>query len=77
MFIVTGILWLIFTILICCMAKSYGRSAIGFFFLSLFLSPVVGLIILLIMGKDKPAVVEVRYADTPKPAENTEDSVQN
>lgn len=66
MFIVTALFWLIFTIVICCMAKSRGRSAIGFFFLSLFLSPLVGLIVLLIVGKDEPQGVKVRHTDAPK-----------
>lgn len=66
MFIVTALFWLIFTIVICCMAKSRGRSAIGFFLLSLFLSPLVGLIVLLIVGKNEPKVVEVRYTEAPK-----------
>lgn len=66
MFVVTALFWLIFTIVICCMAKSRGRSALGFFLLSFFLSPLVGLIVLLIVGKNEPHVVEVRYADAPK-----------
>lgn len=32
----------------------------------LILSPLVGLIVLLIVGKNEPHVVEVRYADAPK-----------
>ena len=66
MFVVTDLFWLIFTIVICCMAKSRGRSVLGFFLLSLFLSPLVGFIVLLIVGKNEPHVVEVRYADAPK-----------
>ena len=66
MFVVTALFWLIFTVVICCMAKSRGRSALGFFLLSLFLSPLVGFIVLLIVGKNEPHVVEVRYSDTPK-----------
>ena len=38
----------------------------NFFLLSLFLSPLVGLIVLLIVGKNEPHVVEVRYADASK-----------
>ena len=66
MFVVTALFWLIFTIVICCMAKSRGRSALGFFLLSLFLSPLVGFIVLLIVGKNEPQGVEVRHTDAPK-----------
>lgn len=54
MFVV--ILWLIFSIIIGSVASSKGRSGIGFFFVSLILSPLVGLIIVLIIQPNQSTV---------------------
>jgi len=43
------IIWLIFCIFIGAIAKNKGRSGIGFFFLSLFLTPLIGLIAVLVV----------------------------
>lgn len=43
--------WLIFSIVCGFVAKSIGRSFWKYFFLSLFLSPVIGFVVLLIKGK--------------------------
>ncbi|PIB13133.1 zinc ribbon domain-containing protein [Vibrio rotiferianus] len=43
------ILWLIFSVIVGSVAKSKGRSGLGFFFASLILSPLIGLIIVLVI----------------------------
>lgn len=43
--------WLLFSIVCGFVAKSIGRSFWKYFFLSLFLSPVIGFIVLLIKGR--------------------------
>ena len=43
--------WLLFSIVCGFVAKSVGRSFWKYFFLSLFLSPIIGFIVLLIKGK--------------------------
>lgn len=43
--------WLIFSIVCGFVAKSIGRSFWKYFFLSLFLSPIIGFVVLLIKGK--------------------------
>lgn len=50
------ILWLAFSILAAVIAGQKGRSAIGFFFLSLVLSPVVGIIGALIAEPNKQMI---------------------
>ena len=62
--------WLIFSIVCGFVAKSIGRSFWKYFFLSLFLSPIIGFVVLLIKGKktDEQVVVnryEVRDDSTP------------
>ena len=47
------VLWLAVSILIGTLASGKGRSAVGWFFLSIFLSPIVGGIALLIAGEKK------------------------
>ena len=46
--------WLIFSIVCGFVAKSIGRSFWKYFFLSLFLSPIIGFVVLLIKGKKEP-----------------------
>lgn len=41
--------WLVFSILVGVLADTRGRSGLGFFFLSAFLSPLVGLIVVLVI----------------------------
>lgn len=48
--------WIIFAILVGLFANSKGRSGVGFFFLSLILSPLIGLIIALLV---KPNIANV------------------
>jgi len=43
--------WLVFAILVAVWANNLNRSGVGFFFLSVFLSPVIAAIILLLVGK--------------------------
>ena len=43
--------WLLFSIVCGFVAKSVGRSFWKYFFLSLFLSPIIGFVVLLIKGK--------------------------
>ena len=53
------ILWILFCILIGFMANLKGRSGYGFFLLSLFLSPLIGLIIVLIIMPDRHNIPNV------------------
>ncbi len=46
-------LWIALTIVCTIIASKKGRSEIGFFLLSLFLSPLLGLVILLILGANE------------------------
>jgi hypothetical protein len=48
--------WVVFSVLVGVVASSRGRSGVGFFFLSLLLSPLVGLIVVLVM---KPAAADI------------------
>lgn len=49
------ILWLLFAIGVGVLANSRGRSGIGFFLLSVLLSPLLGLIVVLVMRDEKAA----------------------
>jgi hypothetical protein len=51
-----GILWLILCILVGVYASSKGRSGFGYFILSAFLSPLLGIIIVLILGPKADAL---------------------
>ena len=48
-----AVIWLIFCVLVAVYAGSKGRSGIGFFFLSLILSPLVGFLIALIVSENR------------------------
>jgi hypothetical protein len=48
-----GILWFIFVFVVASMAKKKGRSYGGYFILSFFFSPLIGLIILAVQGENK------------------------
>ena len=50
--------WLIFAILVGVFAGKKGRSGIGYFFLAVILSPLIGLIILLIAGENREKAEE-------------------
>ena len=43
-----ALLWLVLCFVVSALASSRGRSAVGFFFLSFFLSPLIGLLVLLV-----------------------------
>ena len=47
------VLWLGFSILVGALASGKGCSGVGYFFLSLLLSPIIGIIIVLIAGEKK------------------------
>lgn len=47
--------WLFLCILAAIVAKNVGRSGVGYFFLSLFFSPIIGFLILLIVSINSPA----------------------
>ncbi len=49
------IMWLVFAIGVGLLANSRGRSGFGFFVLSLLLSPLIGLIVVLVMRDEKVA----------------------
>jgi RNA polymerase subunit RPABC4/transcription elongation factor Spt4 len=55
--------WLAFSLLVGFFANSKGRSFLGYFFLSLLISPLICALILLIAG-DKEAVVEAKQVDS-------------
>ena len=56
--LIASMSWLVLTIVLACMARNMGRSFVDYFFISLFLSPIIGFIILAIKGK--PTDVEKR-----------------
>ena len=49
----SGILYFIFCIVVGCAASNRGRSGIGYFFLSLILSPLIAFIIILVLGENR------------------------
>jgi hypothetical protein len=51
--IFAGIIYFIFCIIVACGASNRGRSGIGFFLISLILTPLIGFIILIILGEKK------------------------
>ena len=52
------ILWIVLCIVPAVIAGAKGRSGIGIFFLSLFLSPLIGIIVALVMEKNIQGVEE-------------------
>ena len=52
--------WIILSILCGFLASSNGRSGVGYFFLSLLLSPLIGFIAVLIAGEDKEKLENTR-----------------
>jgi hypothetical protein len=59
------ILWLILAVVVAIWAYKMGRSAVGYFFLSLLLSPVIAGVILLVSGRK----VGEKYKKCPECAE--------
>jgi len=51
--IIVVITWIVLVFIVASLAKNKGRSYGNFFALSLFLSPLVGFIVLAIMGENK------------------------
>ena len=43
--------WVLFSICVCMFAKSRHRSAFGWFILSLFISPLIALILIAVLGE--------------------------
>ena len=52
--VIGGIIWLVLCFVIAAGAGNRGRSAVGFFFLSALLSPLIGFIALIALGNKKP-----------------------
>jgi len=50
MVIVIAIMWLVFCFVVAAGAKNRGRSYIGYLLISFFLSPLVGMLIMFILG---------------------------
>jgi len=50
------IFWLIFSIIAAAIAGAKGRSAVGIFFISMLLSPLIGIIVALVIGKNTQEV---------------------
>ncbi len=63
--------WLLFSIVCGFVAKSIGRSFWKYFFLSLFLSPIIGFIVLLIKGKKTEEKYVVIHDEIPEPNTQT------
>ena len=57
------IAWLVFAILVGAFASSKGRSGIGFFFIAVLLSPLIGFIIALIVKNREQLVVSGEHVD--------------
>jgi uncharacterized protein YgiM (DUF1202 family) len=57
-FIIWFIIWTIFAFVLASAAKKRGRSYGGYLAIGLFLSPVLGLIILLLAGENKDEIVK-------------------
>ncbi len=55
-------LWLVFSIMVGLYANSKGRSGLGFFFLSLILSPLIGLIVALLVKPDAKKIEQAVLA---------------
>ncbi|MEP3351506.1 MAG: zinc ribbon domain-containing protein [Marinomonas sp.] len=51
-----GLLWLFFCVIIGVVASKKGRSGIGYFLLSTILSPLVGIIVILVVGDNNQKV---------------------
>lgn len=58
MFIVIGIFWFVLVCVLASVASKRGRSGVGFFLLGFFLSPLIGFIILAVMGENKEKIKE-------------------
>jgi hypothetical protein len=56
--LVAGIIWLVLVFVLASSAKKKGRSYGAFFALGFFFSPLIGFIILLIMGENKEKLAE-------------------
>ena len=54
--------WIILSILCGFLASGNGRSGVGYFFLSLLLSPLIGFIAVLIAGEDKEELENTKIA---------------
>ena len=54
------IFWIAGCAVVAWIAAGKGRSAVGFFLLSALLSPVIGLVVVLVMGSKGPAPVFAR-----------------
>ncbi|MBH9742251.1 zinc ribbon domain-containing protein [Vibrio navarrensis] len=72
MFVV--ILWLIFSICVGALASNKGRSGFGYFLISLILSPLIGLIIVLVISPvaakvEEAAIESGEFKKCPKCAE--------
>jgi hypothetical protein len=60
-FIILIPVWIIFSLVVSSTAKRKGRDAIGYFFLSLFLSPLFAMLVLLISGdSDKKRIAKLK-----------------
>jgi len=58
--IISGILYVILIFVLASVADKKGRSYVIFFFAGLFLSPIIGFIILVVMGDNKEKLDEIR-----------------
>ena len=55
-------IWLVLCVVVGVIASNKGRSGIGLFFLALFLSPVVGIIVALVMSENTAKVEKAKVA---------------
>ena len=59
---IIGIIWLVLAFVLASSAKTRGRSYGGFLAIGLFLSPLIGFIILLAIGENKEEVAKQNIA---------------
>lgn len=56
------ILWLFFSVIVGVVASKKGRSGIGYFMLSAIISPLIGIIIVLVVGDNRQNVEKKQIA---------------
>lgn len=56
------IIWIVLSIIAAIIARNKARSAIGFFLLAFFLSPIVGIVAALVAGPDRKKLEEKQIA---------------
>ena len=71
------LLWLIFCVIVGSVAKNKGRSFLAFALLSVVISPIGGLIVLLLMGNKVPEQVNSYSASVPDSQKLPDTNIQS